>query len=525
MSSEQPAILFVDDEKYVLTSLQRNLIREPFRKFFASSAREGLELLEHESIQVVISDMRMPEMDGLTFLRKVRELYPDIVRMVLSGTAEISGVVEAINSGEVYRYLTKPLSELVEFHTILHQALEYYDLQQSRRKLVAELEENNRILSRWRERIAHELELAAQVQRRILATHPLLGMDFTVHVAYQPCLSIGGDFYDVISWPDGRLCVYIGDVAGHGVGSAMLSTLLKVTTSDLIRAHAQEGPAAICRKLNAFVFNHIHSDDFFATFFIAFYDPEQAQWRACNCGHHLPLLLASDGQCLPDSIPDVGDIPIGIADGDDFFDSGVETTWAARPGETLILFTDGLVEACLHGTDEQCGRTHLSQLATRLSVSDRPLLRPADVLSGLKTEGYDISADDCCAISVRLPPNDEIRIETNIEPTLDAVDALASQCKVILMKSGWSDVAASAAQRLIQAYGANIIQHGRPKKSEQIEFQLSECDGFAYLLFRDCGVQWNFASCLMRAMQQDVFRHLDYNYGYFVLSKHHEDAL
>ncbi len=116
-------VLFVDDELSVLSSLERYLITEPYGKHFISSPEKALEFMTKTRINVVVSDMKMPGMDGLTFLRQVKEAYPDTVRMVLSGYSEIAQIIPCINTGEIFRYISKPI-EPPEFKAMLMEAVQ-----------------------------------------------------------------------------------------------------------------------------------------------------------------------------------------------------------------------------------------------------------------------------------------------------------------------------------------------------------------------------------------------------------------
>ena len=101
-------ILLVDDESSILSALRRTLRREGYDILVAGSAEEGLSVLARHSVQVIVSDQRMPGMSGTEFLSRVKVLYPRTVRMVLSGYSEISAVTDAINRGAIYRFLSKP---------------------------------------------------------------------------------------------------------------------------------------------------------------------------------------------------------------------------------------------------------------------------------------------------------------------------------------------------------------------------------------------------------------------------------
>lgn len=101
-------ILLVDDEANILSSLKRVLSREGYAVLTAESGEKGLEVLSREAVDLVISDMSMPNMDGATFLRQVKERSPITVRMLLTGRKDTKWAVEAIRSEEICRYVVKP---------------------------------------------------------------------------------------------------------------------------------------------------------------------------------------------------------------------------------------------------------------------------------------------------------------------------------------------------------------------------------------------------------------------------------
>ncbi len=107
-NGEQLTLLLVDDEVNVLNALKRLLRQNGYRILTATSASQGFELLALNRVQVIISDQRMPEMNGTEFLNRVKQLYPDTVRIVLSGYTDLHSVTDAINIGAVYKFLTKP---------------------------------------------------------------------------------------------------------------------------------------------------------------------------------------------------------------------------------------------------------------------------------------------------------------------------------------------------------------------------------------------------------------------------------
>ncbi|RUR31720.1 EAL domain-containing protein [Vreelandella nanhaiensis] len=120
-------LLLLDDEDNILRALTRLLRREGYRILTASRAQDAFELLAKHNVQVIISDQRMPEMNGTVFFNRVKDLYPDTVRIVLSGYTDLKTVTEAVNQGEIYKFLTKPWDD-EELRKEINSAFRHYNL-------------------------------------------------------------------------------------------------------------------------------------------------------------------------------------------------------------------------------------------------------------------------------------------------------------------------------------------------------------------------------------------------------------
>lgn len=129
-------ILFVDDEANILSSLKRLFRPFGYRIFTAEGGAQGLEILAREPVDLVVSDMRMPEMNGAQFLEKVREQWPETVRILLTGYAEIGATIDAINKGQIYRYVSKPWEDNDITLTVKH-ALQQKMLEREKQRLEA----------------------------------------------------------------------------------------------------------------------------------------------------------------------------------------------------------------------------------------------------------------------------------------------------------------------------------------------------------------------------------------------------
>jgi signal transduction histidine kinase len=163
------SLLVVDDEPDLVHSVQ-DLLRFEYRVLGATRASEGLRILEREPVHIVMTDQCMPEMTGVEFLRILRDKYPDTIRLLFTAYADIKAVIESINQGSVYRYITKPW-EPRDLQAVLRQAVEHYDLLDERKRLLEQLQEKNRQL----ETANAELEQANDLKKAFIkvASHEL----------------------------------------------------------------------------------------------------------------------------------------------------------------------------------------------------------------------------------------------------------------------------------------------------------------------------------------------------------------
>ena len=137
----RPNLLLIDDEIDIVKSLYRQF-RKNYGVYRANSAEEGYEIMTQVPIDVIISDQRMPGMKGSEFFDRVKNDYPDAIRLLLTGYADVQAVIEAINDGNIFRYITKPWDP-IELKTIVREAFQKHDLIIKNRVLVKELQDTN----------------------------------------------------------------------------------------------------------------------------------------------------------------------------------------------------------------------------------------------------------------------------------------------------------------------------------------------------------------------------------------------
>ncbi len=157
MGALQP-ILYVDDEEHNLTVFEA-AFEDYYDVHTATSARQAIDILRSDDVHLVIADQRMPEMTGVQLLEVVVREFPDIVRMILTGFVDVDAIIQAINAGRIYQYVTKPWDEK-ELRVVIDRALESYELKLGNRRLMEQLEQ----------RTARETEIRKVFQRYVPAT-------------------------------------------------------------------------------------------------------------------------------------------------------------------------------------------------------------------------------------------------------------------------------------------------------------------------------------------------------------------
>ncbi|GJQ49796.1 MAG: two-component system response regulator [Candidatus Kuenenia stuttgartiensis] len=153
---KQNTILIVDDEENILNSLGRLLDDLGCTVFFAYDGKKGLEIIKDKDIHMVISDYRMPGMDGIKFLDEVKKISPGTIRLMLTGYADIDLAIKAINEGEVYRFITKPWNN-IELLVTVNQGLEYFNMQRELCRLNKLIQSQNEALKEWNSKLEQKV--------------------------------------------------------------------------------------------------------------------------------------------------------------------------------------------------------------------------------------------------------------------------------------------------------------------------------------------------------------------------------
>ena len=206
-------ILFVDDEDNILNSLKRVFRKEGYNIFCARSGKEGLNLLQEQHPGIVVSDQQMPEMTGVEFLKRVRELAPQTLRILLTGYADIGATIKAVNEGEIYRYISKPWDD-DEIRLVIRQATNYLSIKEENKRLTILTEKQNKELKTL------NLNLEKKVRER---TKEILEKNIQLEELYK---ELENNFSDFIRTFIGVLEIYNPSLGNHSKRLAVISRLM-----------------------------------------------------------------------------------------------------------------------------------------------------------------------------------------------------------------------------------------------------------------------------------------------------------
>lgn len=196
MTRSPVKILYIDDEENNLLAFKASFRRQ-YEIYTANSAAEGLKVLENLPVEVIIADQKMPETTGVEFFKSITHTYPDPIRILLTGYTDIAALADAINHGDIYRYITKPWNDL-ELHNSIKNAHDAYRSKIDLRNKVKELEKTNDELNRFIYSISHELRA------------PLVSVIGIVNlVKMEGLYNSSGEYWELVESCSNKLDYYI----------------------------------------------------------------------------------------------------------------------------------------------------------------------------------------------------------------------------------------------------------------------------------------------------------------------------
>ena len=313
-----------DVERLVRQRMRREIRSGEYEFVFAGNGIEALaQLREHQDIDMVLSDINMPEMDGLTLLQQIPSVDPNVRSVVVSAYGDMKNIRTAMNRG-AFDFVTKPI-DFDDLRITIGRTLETIKLWRSA------LESRDKLVV-----LQNELSLASRMQQSILPTEFPETDDYRVFGSMVAARDVGGDFYDLLPMEDGRIGLAVADVSGKGIPAAMFM----MSSRTLLRgaAIAQSDPSKILREVNQLLCEN-NDTAMFVTLFLAVFDPATGELVYANGGHNPPVVFRSDG--TSSLLPTTDGIALGIFPDISFHEKSI----VLAPGDSAILYSDGVTEA------------------------------------------------------------------------------------------------------------------------------------------------------------------------------------
>jgi len=336
-----PRVVVIDDDRLVRDSMCVFLEDVGYVALSAASAREGLDYCRDGAPDVVLCDLRMPDMDGLQVLEILAREQPELPVIVISGAGVITDVVEALRLGAT-DYLVKPISDMAVLEHAVRSALRKATLELENQQYREELESANAELEVNLDLLRQDQEAGRQAQLQLLPEPRSHMGRWEFSHAVIPSLYLSGDFLDYFEIDERRIGFYLADVSGHGAASAFVTMMLKSLINHPLRRFRSHGDDAILMpdRLLAYLNSELLQANLgkYLTLFYGVLDRDSGELRYSNGGHYPRPLLYQDGhhRFLGD-----GSFPVGLFDWAQF-----ETMSVLLAADAcLLLSSDGVLEA------------------------------------------------------------------------------------------------------------------------------------------------------------------------------------
>ncbi len=336
-------ILMVDDEPdlkpLVLSRMRRDIRAGRYEFIFAEDGMEAIDILsEDKDIDIIITDINMPRMDGLTLLGEISEINPNTVSIVVSAYGDMPNIRTAMNRG-AFDFVTKPIN-FQDFRVTISRTLSHL--------------EEWRVAQSTKERLAateREIELARRMQDSVVPSSLPQSREYEVSARTRTISEVGGDFYDAVRLEEDKIGIFVADVLGRGVDAAMF--LMSCRTMLKGAAISYPNPSDVLKEVNSLICA-AEDEAIPVSGFYGVYDPSYGSLSYANAGLASPLLVHRGGAL--EELPRMDGNDLGVTPTEIY----EESTILLAPGDTVICHTDGVTGAI--GTDsEQFGLERLRQ--------------------------------------------------------------------------------------------------------------------------------------------------------------------
>jgi len=362
-------ILSVDDEapiELLMKQYFRRKIRSgEYEFFFARNGLEALAILaNHPDIEIILSDINMPEMDGLTLLSKVNETRNPATRVIMvSAYGDMRNIRKAMNNG-AFDFATKPI-DMDDLAMTIEKAVAQINY-------VHESQKEHKELALLQEDLATASEIQQYFLPRQFPPFPEISDRLDIYASMSAAKDVGGDFYDFFRVDAEHIALVIADVCGKGIPAA----LFMAASQMIIHSKgSQRTSAAECLTEANHLLAVYSVDDMFVTVFYAIYHTTTGRLTYCNAGHNPPRVLRADGTI--EELPGHGNLFMGALDGAVY----KENTLQLGHGDALVMYTDGVTEA-MNQKREEFGTERLDAMLKGMpDKSSRQIIE--DVKAGI----------------------------------------------------------------------------------------------------------------------------------------------
>ena len=387
-----PRILSIEDESTVRKSIVAYLADSGYEVIEAEDGRVGLQRILADEPDLILCDLRMPEVDGLKVLDEVNRLMPDIPFIVVSGTGQISDAIEALRLG-AWDYLMKPIEDMEVLELAVKRALDHARLVAQNHEYRESLIATNKELRQSLQKLEEDETAARHIQFQLFPRQSVTINGFAFDYFLRTSAFLSGDFLDYFRIDDARTGFYMADVSGHGASSAFMTVLLKSTLSHLLDEYREFGtdtvlhPEAVLKLLNETI--TARRFDKYLTMIYAVLDTARGVLRYCNGGqfpypilredgvarflteHHVPVGLFEDTTYRADELPLAGSFALAM------FSDGVLEIMP----EDRLLDKEGYLLAQIENRDPS-----IETLKEQMAL-DRPVQVPDDITILLVKKG------------------------------------------------------------------------------------------------------------------------------------------
>jgi len=380
-------ILVVDDEPdlqmLMLQRFRQKVKSKTYEFIFAEDGREAIDILnDNNSVSLVLSDINMPRMDGLTMLTELQDFNRENLKTVMvSAYGDMDNIRTAMNRG-AYDFVTKPI-DFKDLETTIEKSIREIERIEKAMELQSQLSAMNT-----------DLDMAAKIQQQILKKDfPAFPDDkrFDIFANMIAAKYVGGDFYDFFRFDEDRFAFFIGDVAGKGMPAAIYmavcDTMLKAIGSEV------NDPAECLSKVNQMLIP-VSEMTMFVTVFFGMINLKTGELSYSNGGHNLPYIQRADGSV--EEVKDVGGLLLGKFN----FAQYESNTITLKPGESIITFTDGVTEAENEEKEQYEEERLMEYLAKSAEKSTQSIVNGV-FLEVLKFAGAEPQSDDITVLGVR----------------------------------------------------------------------------------------------------------------------------